>query len=71
MIKEERYMEIPSYLVNEYFDDRYFDVVNALNEAQQIHFINNNLIERIKKSIDEKNHLIIGETGFGDRKSVV
>ena len=48
MIKEERYMEIPSYLVNEYFDDRYFDVVNALNEARQIHFINNNLIERIK-----------------------
>ena len=71
MIKEERYMEIPSYLVNEHFDDRYFDVVNALNEAQQIHFINNNLIERIKKSIDEKNHLIIGETGFGAGRTVV
>jgi tRNA U34 5-methylaminomethyl-2-thiouridine-forming methyltransferase MnmC len=64
-------MEIPSYLVNEHFDDRYFDVVNALDEAQQIHFINNNLIERISKSIDSGDHIIIGETGFGAGRTVV
>lgn len=64
-------MEIPSYLVNEHFDDRYFDVVNALDEAQQIHFMNNNLIDRIKKSIDSKTHIIIGETGFGAGRTVV
>ncbi len=64
-------MQIPSYLVNEHFDDRYFDVVNALDEAQQIHFINNNLLERITKSINGKDHLIIGETGFGAGRTVV
>ena len=64
-------MQIPSYLVNEHFDDRYFDVVNALDEAQQIHFINNNLIERINKYIDSGNQIIIGETGFGAGRTVV
>lgn len=64
-------MQIPSYLINEHFDDRYFDVVNALDEAQQIHFINNNLIDRIKKSIDSGIHTIIGETGFGAGRTVV
>ncbi|NLD50946.1 MAG: tRNA (5-methylaminomethyl-2-thiouridine)(34)-methyltransferase MnmD [Clostridiaceae bacterium] len=58
-------MLIPSYLVNEKFDDRYFDVVNALDEAQQIYFRNNNLIERITMGIDSKIPFIIGETGFG------
>ena len=64
-------MQIPSYLINEHFDDRYFDVVNALDEAQQIHFLNNDLIDRIKKSIDTKTHVIIGETGFGAGRTVV
>ena len=64
-------MEVPSYLVNEHFDDRYFDVVNALDEARQIHFINNNLIGRIKKAIDSGKHLVIGETGFGAGRTVV
>ncbi|RCX18340.1 tRNA 5-methylaminomethyl-2-thiouridine biosynthesis bifunctional protein [Anaerobacterium chartisolvens] len=58
-------MLIPSYLVNEQFDDRYFDVVNALDEAQQIYFRNNNLIERITMGIESKTPFIIGETGFG------
>ena len=47
-------MLIPSYLVNEQFDDRYFDVVNALDEAQQIYFRNNNLIERITMGIESE-----------------
>ena len=58
-------MLIPSYLVNEQFDDRYFDVVNALDEAQQIYFRNTNLIERITMGIELKTSFIIGETGFG------
>ena len=58
-------MLIPSYLVNEQFDDRYFDVVNALDEAQQIYFMNNNLVERINMGIESKTPFIIGETGFG------
>lgn len=64
-------MLIPSYLVNEQFDDRYFDVVNALDEAQQIYFRNNNLIERITMGIESKPPFIIGETGFGAGRVVV
>ncbi len=64
-------MLIPSYLVNEQFDDRYFDVVNALDEAQQIYFRNNNLIERITMGIESKTPFIIGETGFGAGRVVL
>lgn len=64
-------MLIPSYLVNEHFDDRYFDVVNALDEAQQIYFCYNNLIERIELAIQSETPLIIGETGFGAGRVVV
>ncbi len=64
-------MLIPDYLVNEQFDDRYFDVVNALDEAQQIYFRNNNLIERISRAIESKNRFIIGETGFGAGRLVL
>ena len=64
-------MLIPSYLVNEHFDDRYFDVVNALDEAQQIYFSNNNLIERIAMGIELETPFVIGETGFGAGRVVV
>lgn len=64
-------MLIPSYLVNEQFDDRYFDVVNALDEAQQIYFRNNNLIERITMGGESKTPFIIGETGFGAGRVVL
>jgi len=64
-------MFIPSYLVNEQFDDRYFDVVSALDEAQQIYFKNNNLIERIEMGIETKTPFIIGETGFGAGRVVL
>lgn len=64
-------MLIPSYLVNEQFDDRYFDVVNALDEAQQIYFRNSNLIERITMGIESDSPFIIGETGFGAGRVVV
>jgi len=64
-------MLIPAYLVNEQFDDRYFDVVNAIDEAQQIYFKNNNLIERITKGLESKTPFIIGETGFGAGRVVV
>lgn len=64
-------MLIPSYLVNEQFDDRYFDVVNALDEAQQIHFRNNHLIERITAGKEAGIPFVIGETGFGAGRVVV
>ncbi|MDF2522426.1 MAG: hypothetical protein K0R31_67 [Clostridiales bacterium] len=64
-------MLIPSYLVNEKFDDRYFDVVSALDEAQQIYFMNNNLIERITMGLASKIPFVIGETGFGAGRVVL
>lgn len=64
-------MFIPDYLVNEQFDDRYFDVVSALDEAQQIYFKNNNLLDRIKISAEANTPFIIGETGFGAGRVVV
>jgi tRNA 5-methylaminomethyl-2-thiouridine biosynthesis bifunctional protein len=64
-------MFIPANLVNEHFDDRYFDVVNAIEEAQQIYFINNNIIERITTGVESETPFIIGETGFGAGRVVV
>ncbi len=61
----------PSYLINEKFDDVYFDVVNALDEAQHNFFSNNNLLSRIKNSIESNTPLIIGETGFGAGRVLV
>ena len=61
----------PSYLINEKFDDIYFDVVNALDEAQHNLFKNNNLIDRITMSIESKSPFIIGETGFGAGRILV
>lgn len=62
---------IPDYLVNERFNDRYFDVVNAIDEAQQIHFRNNELIKRITMTNESRSQFIIGETGFGAGRIVV
>ena len=64
-------MFIPDYLVNEQFDDRYFDVVSALDEAQQIYFKNNNLLDRIKIYAKTNTPFTIGETGFGAGRVVV
>ncbi len=64
-------METPANLVNERFNDRYFDVVNAIDEAQQIHFRNNRLLERIGASIAQGKWFVIGETGFGAGRMLV
>lgn len=64
-------MFIPEDLINEHFNDRYFDVVSALDEAQQIYFRNNDLIERITEGTKLKIPFIIGELGFGAGRIVV
>jgi tRNA 5-methylaminomethyl-2-thiouridine biosynthesis bifunctional protein len=64
-------MQIPPSLVNEHFDDRYFDVVNALDEAQQIFFVNNDLPRRIAASTEAGEPFVIGEIGFGVGRIVV
>ncbi len=61
----------PEYLLNEKFDDIYFDEVDAIDEAQQIYLINNSIIERISKRAENDMPFIIGETGFGAGRLVV
>ena len=65
------FMSITTNLVNEQFDDRYFDIVNALDEAQQIYFRNNSLLERIVSAKEAGSSFVIGETGFGAGRVVV
>lgn len=54
-------MEIPAILINPHYQDRYFDVVNALNEAGQIYCKNTHLLERLSS----QNQIAVAETGFG------
>jgi|WetSurMetagenome_2_1015567.scaffolds.fasta_scaffold06572_3 tRNA U34 5-methylaminomethyl-2-thiouridine-forming methyltransferase MnmC len=54
-------MPTPPYLVNEHYDDRYFDIVNAVEEAKHIFFEGTGLFNMLAKSSE----LSIGETGFG------
>lgn len=58
-------MQIPPYLLNEHYDDRYFDVVNALEEARHIFFQGCGIIDMLSAKGRKKKALNIGETGFG------
>lgn len=57
----------PPHLVNEHFDDRYFDVFNAVNEAHHIYFTGCDIVERVA----QKRPFVIGETGFGAGRVLV
>lgn len=56
-------MQIPDVLLNEQYDDRYFDVIDALEEARQVFLQGTGLIEAI--SLKGEEEFSIGETGFG------
>jgi len=69
-------MNIPNVLLNDHYDDRYFDVVDALAEAKRIHIGNARIIERINTNKNSVNNAVnntdtnikgikIGELGFG------
>jgi tRNA U34 5-methylaminomethyl-2-thiouridine-forming methyltransferase MnmC len=62
-----RSLNKPESLLNKHFDDIYFDVIDAIDEAQHIFIKNNKVVSRIKKMAEtEPNHaFVIGETGFG------
>lgn len=60
-------MLIPSILVNEHYDDRYFDVVNAIHEAKQVFFKGAKILEKLAV----QDELIIGETGFGSGRMLL
>jgi tRNA U34 5-methylaminomethyl-2-thiouridine-forming methyltransferase MnmC len=58
-------MQIPPYLVNEHYDDRYFDVVNAIEEAKHIFFRGTGIIDILSTAGQGRKEFRIGETGFG------
>lgn len=60
-------MQIPESLVNEHYNDRYFDVVNAIHEAKQVFFKGTAILERISRN----SAISIGETGFGAGRMLV
>ena len=58
-------MNIPDSLHSSHYNDRYFDVVSALDEARHI-YVNGNRIPDRLAALPENNRIFhIGETGFG------
>lgn len=64
-------MQIPTYLINEHYDDRYFDVVNAIEEAKQVFFQGCGLLEMLSSRPLRERTLSIGETGFGAGRMLI
>ncbi|MCL2218272.1 MAG: tRNA (5-methylaminomethyl-2-thiouridine)(34)-methyltransferase MnmD [Chitinispirillia bacterium] len=64
-------MNIPEHLLNERYGDRYFDVVDAIDEAKRIHIGNSGIVDRLKRMPDGGRRVAIGETGFGAGRLVV
>jgi tRNA U34 5-methylaminomethyl-2-thiouridine-forming methyltransferase MnmC len=58
-------MQVPPYLVNEHYDDRYFDVVNAIEEAKHIFFRGTGIMDALSIAGSGRKEFRIGETGFG------
>jgi tRNA U34 5-methylaminomethyl-2-thiouridine-forming methyltransferase MnmC len=64
-------MQIPSYLLNEHYDDRYFDVVDALEEAKHIYFQGTGVTDILSGKEPLRKKFRIGETGFGAGRLLV
>jgi tRNA 5-methylaminomethyl-2-thiouridine biosynthesis bifunctional protein len=64
-------MQIPPYLLNTHYNDRYFDVVNAVHEAKQVFFKGTFLLEKLHYSIKNPKQVSIGETGFGPGRNLL
>jgi tRNA U34 5-methylaminomethyl-2-thiouridine-forming methyltransferase MnmC len=64
-------LDIPDYLVNEHYHDRYFDVVNAVEEAGHVFFDGCNLPETLCAPTELDVAFSIGETGFGAGRVLV
>ena len=62
--------EIPAHLLNEHYNDRYFDIVSALDESQHIFFHNSRLAERLSDWPSDL-PFCIGETGFGAGRNII
>jgi tRNA U34 5-methylaminomethyl-2-thiouridine-forming methyltransferase MnmC len=58
-------VKIPPYLVNEHYDDRYFDVVDAIEEAKHVFFRGIGIMDILSAAGPGRKEFRIGETGFG------
>jgi tRNA U34 5-methylaminomethyl-2-thiouridine-forming methyltransferase MnmC len=58
-------VQVLPYLVNEHYDDRYFDVVNALEEAKHVFFRGAGIMDMLAAAGPGRREFRIGETGFG------
>ncbi len=64
-------METPDYLVNEHFNDRYFDVVDALYESSKIYIEGNDILNRLVANKTMHKDFVVGETGFGAGRNLL
>jgi tRNA 5-methylaminomethyl-2-thiouridine biosynthesis bifunctional protein len=64
-------MQIPPYLLNEHYGDRYFDVVNAIEEAKHVFFQGTGLRDIFLAPVAARKEFRIGETGFGAGRVLV
>jgi tRNA 5-methylaminomethyl-2-thiouridine biosynthesis bifunctional protein len=64
-------MDTPKHLLNDRYDDRYFDVVNAIQEAKQLHIEGACVIDRLAAAAAAGGKFRIGETGFGAGRLLV
>jgi tRNA 5-methylaminomethyl-2-thiouridine biosynthesis bifunctional protein len=65
-------MNIPGILLNDRYGDRYFDAVDALAEAKQIHIGNARVVERASYAVASGGEAFrIGELGFGAGRLLV
>src|SRR4030065_1861868 len=58
-------VQIPPYLVNEHYDDRYFDGVNAIEESNHVVFQGAGIMDILSATGPGRKEFRIGETGFG------
>lgn len=58
-------VQVPPCLLNEHYDDRYFDVVNAIEEAKHIFFQGSGIMDILSARGPGRKVLRVGETGFG------
>src|SRR6056297_2718175 len=63
-------LQIPSLLLNHHYDDRYFDVIDAFQEAKYIHIYGNHLISRLSEFASIPRTFAIAETGFGAARTL-
>ena len=64
-------VQVPPHLVNEHYDDRYFDVVSAIEEAKHIFLRGAGIMDIFSADGLARKEFRIGETGFGAGRVVI